>query len=181
VYKFMPVRADNYISGIGGVNPVKSYNSLIECTWGNLNDPSVTVDRESYRNSRLPRQNSLRTAESLMNIGEKEKAIAVLDTCLYYFPDNKVRYDVLLVPFAELYYTAGEIEKANAIMNRLVEIFGDDLRYYSSLDPGFARTYYNDEFQRTMSYMDRLIEMAGENGQQELKDKAENVFMLYAR
>jgi tetratricopeptide (TPR) repeat protein len=181
VYKFMPVSSDDYITGIGGVNAEKSYDILLDCSWGGLNRPDVTVDRESYRNSRLPRQNFLRTAEALMKDGQIDKAVAVLDTCLYYFPDNKIRFDVLLIPFAELYYSAGEIQKANQVVERLVEIFGDDLRYYSSLDPGFARTYYNNDFQRTMSFMDRLIEMAGENDQKELQEKAENIFILYSR
>jgi hypothetical protein len=181
VYKFMPVRAESMISGIGGVYAEKSYDVLMNCTWGNLNDPDVTVDRESYRNSRLPRQNFLRTAEALAVKGEVEKAVAVLDTCMYFFPDSKIQYDVLMIPFAEMYYTAGEMEKANSIVSRLIEIFGDDLRYYGSLDPAFRRKYYETEYQRNLSYMDKLSEMAAETGQKDLQDRADTFLNLYAR
>jgi len=181
VYKFMPVRAENMISGIGGVYAEKSYDVLMNCTWGNLNHPDVTVDRESYRNSRLPRQNFLRTAEALAVKGEVEKAVAILDTCMYFFPDSKIQYDVLMIPFAEMYYTAGEMEKANSIVSRLIEIFGDDLRYYGSLDPAFRKKYYETEYQRNLSYMDKLSEMAAETGQKDLQDRADTFLNLYAR
>jgi hypothetical protein len=181
VYKFMPVRAKDYISGIGGVNADRSYDILKECTWGRLNDPDVTVDRESYRNSRLPRQNFLRTAESLMNAGETQKAVEMLDLCLEQFPDSKIRYDVLMIPFAELYYGADAIDKGNAIVSRLTDIFSDDLRYYFSVDPSFATTYYKEDIQRTLSFMDKLGEMAGENNQRELQQRIEQQLNLYGR
>ena len=180
VYKFMPVRTTNFISGIGGVNAAESYDILMGCTWGNLNHPDVTVDRESYRNSRLPRQNFLRTAESLLNAGETEKAVALLDTCLYYFPDSKITYDVLMIPFAELYYAADEVEKGNAVAGRLLDIFGDNVRYYTSLDDAFSVTYYQQDFQRNMSFINRIMEMAIENGQQELAQRAETLMNLYS-
>jgi hypothetical protein len=181
VYKFMPVRTTNYISGIGGVNADKSYDILINCEWGNLQAPGVVVDRESFRNSRLPRQNFLRTAEALLLEGEKEKAVALLDTCLYYFPDEKIRFDLLLVPFAELYYSAGEIEKGNAITSRLLDIFGDDIRYYTSLPNDFVNTYYRDDLQRNLSYIDRLMMIANENGQEELAQRAESFLSLFTQ
>jgi hypothetical protein len=179
VYKFMPVPATNYISGIGGVSADKSYEILKDCVWGNLQDPDVHVDRESYRNSRLPRQNFLRTAEALIIEGEAEKAVELIDTCLYFFPDDKIRYDVLMIPFAELYYNAGEIEKGNAVSSRLLDIFGDDMRYYGSLDTEFANTYYREEIQRNLSYIDRLREVTEDNGQADLSERAETILNLY--
>jgi hypothetical protein len=181
IYKFMPVRATNYISGIGGVNVEKSYEILKECVWGNLNEPDVTVDRESFRNSRIPRQNFLRTAEALLNSGQPEKAVELLDTCLFFFPDSKVRFDVLMVPFAEIYYNTGEIEKGNTLSNRLLDIFGDDIRYYASLKSEFAARYYQEDFQRSLSYVDRILMLATENDQEDLADRARNILDLYMR
>lgn len=181
VYKFMPVLAEGLIPDIGGVDPQVSYNVLKECTWGNLNDPDVTVDRESYRNSRLPRQNYLRTAEALMNNGDKEKAVEMLDKCLESFPDSKIRFDFLLVPFAQLYYDAGETEKANAIIGRLADIYSDDLRYISRLKPSFAKKYYQDDYQRTLSYTNRLGELAAQYKQADLEQRIDAIMEQYAR
>jgi hypothetical protein len=174
VYKFMPVIADNYYEGLGGVNPDKTYEIFTNCRWGNLNDPDVTVDRESNRNSRLPRQNYLRAAETFLTRGEKEKAVKLLDTCQYFFPDSKIPYDIMMIPFADVYYGAGELEKGNAIVSRLIEIFADDLRYYKTVNPGFVQEHYKDDIDRNMRILRTLSQMAKENGQKDLAAKADD-------
>jgi hypothetical protein len=179
VYKFMPVPADNYYEGLGGVNPDKTFEVFTDIKWGNLNDPKVEIDRESARNSRLPRQNYLRAAETLMNKDELEKAIQLLDTCLYYFPDEKIPYDMMMIPFAEVYYTGGETEKANSIVDRLIFIYGDDLRYFGSLRPGFVERYYTSDVERTIRMLRSLSQLARMNDQQELADKADQAISLY--
>ena len=88
---------------------------------------------------------------------------------------------MLLVPFADMYYNTGQVNKANAIVDRLIDIFGDDLRYYNSLDPAFAKSYYNDDYQRRLSYLDKLSEMAEENHQDKLKQKADSTLSLYTQ
>ena len=169
VYRFMPFEAKEYISGIGGVSADASYDILMnKCDWGNLNDPKVTVDRESYRNSRMPKQNFLRLAQALLNENKKDSVIAVLDTCLKYFPDEKITYDLLMMPFAEVYYRAGAIEKGNAIMKRLAEIYSDDIRYYLSLEPEFTDTYYSKDIQQAFAILQRLSQIAKENKQIDL-------------
>jgi hypothetical protein len=173
VYKFMPVKADNYYEGLGGVNPDKTYEVFTNCRWGNLNDPDVTVDRESYRNSRLPRQNYLRAAETFLARGDKEKAIKLLDTCQYFFPDSKIPYDLMMIPFADVYYSAGETEKGNAIVSRLIDVFADDLRYYKTVDAGFVQQYYMDAIDRNIRVMKSLSQLAKEKHQDDLAAKAD--------
>jgi tetratricopeptide (TPR) repeat protein len=173
VYKFMPVKAANYYEGIGGVNPDKTYEVFMEGRWGNLNNPNVNVDRESSRNSRLPRQNYLRAAETFLARGDKEKAVELLDKCIYFFPDSQVPYDMMLIPFAEIYYGADEIEKANAVVSRLIEIYGDDMRYFGEVKPSFADRYYSSTIERTMRLLRNLSQLARMNGQEEIAAKAE--------
>ena len=180
VYKFMPVKADNYYEGIGGVNPDKTYEVFMNCNWGNLNDPHVTVDRESDRNSRLPRQNYLRAAETFMNRGEKEKAIELLDKCQYFFPDSKIQYDMMLIPFAEIYYQADKKDKANAILTRLAEIYGDDLRYFNQLKAGFTEKYYSAEVDRTVRVLRTISQLAKTNGQNDVAAKADEAISRVA-
>jgi hypothetical protein len=179
VYKFMPVKADNHYPGIGGVNPDKTYEIFMECPWGRLNAPDVNIDRESDRNSRLPRQNFLRAAETFMMRGEKEKALDLLDRCLEYFPDNKVRFDMLMIPFAELYYSSDNIEKGNMVAGRLIEIFADDLRYYGSLKQAFVNQYYKESADRTVRMLRNLSQMTRDYEQEELALKADEAISNY--
>jgi hypothetical protein len=179
VYKFMPVKADNYYQGLGGVNPDKTYEIFTSCRWGNLNDPSVTVDRESDRNSRLPRQNYLRAAETFLNRGDKAKAIDLLDVCQKFFPDSKIQYDLMMIPFADVYYGAGAIDKGNAIVSRLIDIFSDDLRYYKTVRPSFVQEHYTEDIDKDLRIMRSLSQMARENKQNDLAARAEEVAAKY--
>ncbi len=178
VYRFMPVKAKEFIPNIGGVYTDASFDILMnKCKFGNLNDPDVTVDRESYRNSRMPRQNFLRLAQALVNEGRNEEAVAALDTCIYYFPDRKIHFDLLMVPFAKVYYDAGAIDKANALVERLSEIYTDELGYYASLDPAFVDTYYNTNLRQALSVLQEIAQLARRNGQEELSTEVDSALM----
>jgi MFS family permease len=172
VYKFMPVEATNYMSGIGGVYGKGSYDILADnCKWGNLHRPDVTVDRESARNSRLPKQNYLRAAETLLQEGEPEKAITLLDTCLYYFPHEKFTYDFLIVPFAEIYFEAGADEKGMKVLEESANVFMDDMRYFNSLRPSFLEKHFMSDFNLTRSVLTSLRKLARDEGNEELANQ----------
>jgi hypothetical protein len=179
VYKFMPVKAKNYYPGIGGVNAVKTKEIFSECRWGNLNSPGVLIDRESYRNIRLPRQNYLRAAEVFIDEKKPELAIEMLDECLDNFPSTKVLFDMYMLPFAELYYQAGGIEQANAIVREIKRVYADDMRYYFSLDSEFADTYYKNEIQRASSVLKRIVQISRQAKQEDVAAEVEATVNLY--
>jgi len=176
VYKFMPVKAKNYIKEFGGVNADKSYDILVNCTWGNLHDPRVSIDRETARNLRLPLQSYSRVAETLMMEGKAKKAASLLDTCLYYFPDEKFPYDLSTMPFADIYYKAGEVDKGNAVVTRMAEVYEQNLDYYNSLSRDFSQKHYSNDMQRALAIINRLGEIAKENGQTELGAEIDSIF-----
>ena len=176
VYRFMPVKAENYISGVGGIDEKASYDIFMnKCKWGNLNDPKVYIDRESSRNSIIPKQNFMRTAEALVAKGENEKAVELLDKCLEEFPDSKITFDMYMIPFADVYYDAGEIEKGNAITERIFEIYNQNLDYYNSLDSRLFK-YYEKEYNQSLGVIQRLSMMAKGNKQTDLYNKIDSVF-----
>jgi tetratricopeptide (TPR) repeat protein len=179
VYKFMPVKSANYYQGIGGVNAEKSYEIFMNSTWGNLNKPGITVDRESDRNCRLPRQNYLRAAETFMLKGDNQKAIDLLDKCLEDFPDNKIQFDMLMIPFAELYYNVDAIDKGNIVAGRLIEIYADDLRYYKIVKPSFVQMHYKETVDRTIRMLRSIGQMTREYKQEHLASKADEAIRMY--
>jgi len=176
VYKFMPVKAGNFIKGVGGIDGDVSYDILMnKCKWGNLNDPKVTIDRESYRNSIMPKQNFMRVAESLLKEGKKDSAVALLDRCFEMFPDEKITYDMFMIPFADIYYEAGEMEKGNAITERIFEIYNQNIEYYNRLNKRLAK-YYETDYNQSLGILQRLAMMARTNKQTELYNKIDSVF-----
>jgi len=175
-YKFMPVKARNYISGVGGVNEEKSYDIFMnKCAFGNLKDPNVYVDRESMRNSIIPKQNFMRTAKALVSRGEKEKAIALLDKGIEEFPDEKFTYDMYMIPFIEVYYDAGAIDKANTMTERVFEIYNQDIEYYNRLSDRLLK-YFEQDYNQALGVIQQLGLMARENNQMELNQKIDSVF-----
>ncbi len=176
VYRFMPVKADNYINGVGGVDEEKSYDIFMnKCQWGNLNDPDVYVDRESARNSIIPKQNFMRTARAMVDEGENEKAIQLLDECLEQFPDEKFTFDMYMIPFIEVYYDAGDTEKANAITERVFEIYRQNISYYESLSRRLQK-YYETDYSQALGVIQQLGMMARMNNQTELYQKIDSTF-----
>lgn len=175
VYRFMPVKAKYYIKGLGGLSTEASYDILMnKCLWGNLNDPSVYVDRESYRNVTIPRQNFMRLSQALIQEQKMDSAVAVADRCQEVFPNEKITYDVYMWPFVEVYYKAGQIEKANQLIAQLVENFEEDIIYYNSLKDHFAE-YYAEDRQRAFALLQQLSTLAIRNKQTDLADRINEI------
>jgi len=175
VYKFMPVKAKNYITGLGGLSVEESYSITMDsCAWGNLNDPKVTIDRESYRNSIIPKQNFMRLAQALVDENKMDSAVTVADKCIEVFPNDKITFDRYMIPFAEVYYQAGEIEKANALMELVIDNMEENMYYYNSLEGSFAQ-YYADIQQQTVSILYAMKQIADEYLQSDLSARIDEI------
>jgi tetratricopeptide (TPR) repeat protein len=176
VYRFLPVKANNYISGGAGIDSEASYDILMnKCKWGNLADPKVYIDRESQRNSIMPKQNMMRVAQTLYREGENEKAIAVLDRALEAFPNSKFPFDMYILPFIDIYYGTGAIEKANAVAQQLYENCKQDIDYYSTLSPKLAK-YYESDVNQAMGVLQKLSIDTKANKQMELFKEIDSTF-----
>ncbi|MCX6235268.1 MAG: DUF2723 domain-containing protein [Bacteroidetes bacterium] len=175
VYKFMPVKAFDYIQGLGGISTEETYDILInKCKWGNLNSPRVYVDRESYRNSMIPKQNFMRLAQALMEINKPDSAVRAADVCLEVFPDNKIKFDVYMLPFVDVYYRAKQPLKGNALVEQLVKNYEEDIIYYNSQEGSFAK-YYEEETRQAFTILNRLAQICEQYEQKELTDKIKGV------
>jgi hypothetical protein len=178
VYKFMPVKADpeDYISGLAGVDALNSYNIFMhKSAWGNLNDPHVYIDPETRNNVYRPKTNILRVAQSLIRLGEKKKALDLMDLYFKYFPSQKFSIDMDDAIFANLYYKAGEIDRANNLVNKIAKIYVDDVEYYYSFTGNFADAYKED-IQNALEMIHSLQMLASQNNQNKLAKQMEALF-----
>ncbi len=178
VYRFVPYPAEHYLSQMGGVNVDESYDILVNrCKWGNLNDPKVTVDRESYRDSRIPKNNYIRLSQALLEENKLDSAIVVADKFIELFPDEKVKFDLYMLPFAEIYYRGDLPEKGNFIVEKLLENYTADINYYNSLDSDRARDFAQDK-QQAIMVLQRLSDITSYNDQPELQKKIDDALLL---
>lgn len=169
-HRFMPVPAVDYYKDAGGVYVDGSYELLMsdDIRWGNLNDPNVAVDPESRRNVLFVKQAYMRLAQSLVNDNQPEKAVSVLDKCQELFPNEKIPYDVYVLSYPEIYYSAGANEKGDMMINVLFENCMDNLRYYSELDEKFIR-YYAEDIRENLAMINEMSNMASRSNRTELK------------
>jgi tetratricopeptide (TPR) repeat protein/uncharacterized membrane protein YhhN len=175
VYRFMPAKAEgnDFIKRVGTVNSDASYDILMnKCKWGNLTDPKVYVDPESYRNTFLPKQNFMRLAKSLQLEGRNEEAIKVCDRVQEIFPDNKVHFDYYMIQFVDVYYRAGAFEKGNKLANRLIKIYEQNVDYISALKPEF-RSQYEEDMNMAFSFFDYMKQIATQNNQTAITQQIE--------
>ena len=175
VYKFMPVKAENYIRGLGGLSIDESYDIMMnKCAWGNLADPAVTIDRESYRNSVIPKQNLMRLAQGLANERKFDSAVAVVEKVKEIFPNEKISFDRYMIPFVEVYYQAGEVVKGNELMELIIANLEEDLDYYNSQSSGI-KTYFAEDKQTTISILYAMKQISDEYFQEEMSAKIDTI------
>jgi len=180
VYKFLPVKAGSeYIRGLGGVSSDSCYAALMKCeSWGRIEQPDVTVDRESFRNAQIPRQSYMRLATSLVSKGKKAEAIEVLNTCFRFFPGEKVGFDRYTLPFAELYFNAGDTASAVKLSRDIANELMSDVTWYQSLANGRFANQFNNETEENLMLVQNLVLLARRNHQNTLADELERELRL---
>jgi len=168
IYKFMPVKAKDYYQGMGGVHARKSYDLLMnEFKWGRLNQPDVTIDRESQKNIMMPKNNFVRTAEALLSINKPDSAVNLADKCLEVFPLSKIPPDFYLLPLIDVYYSGGAMEKGDKLARAIADRYSEDMDYYASLRPEFFN-YYEEDLTRAYSAIRRVSMQAEQHNREEL-------------
>ncbi len=193
VYRLRPYKAEAYINNMGGLDPEKSFDLLVnKAKYGNLEKENVSVDRESYRNAGIPKNNLLRVAEAFLDRADMlanqdstanaaqikdytNKAVQALDTYVHYFPNNKIHWDMYMLPYAESYMRAGAYDKAAVVVDALYAYYTTDLEYINSLRPLFKDMLVQDH-QTALGVLQRLGQSTKKYGMKELSTKIDSTF-----
>jgi len=177
VYRFRPIPARDFINRVGGVNPEKSYEILTadNVRWGRLNEPDVSVDRESERNSGMIQQNYMRTAQSLAKLGLMKEAEETIDKAVEFFPNSKFPYSYFTMQWADVYYQVGATEKANEIIRQLFTNYTENLAYYSSLPTRFSDVY-QENTREALAVLQGIGQVTRKYKQVELANEIDSLF-----
>ena len=177
VYKFMPVKTDstNYIPSLGSIDAPGSYDIFInKCKWGNLSDPNVYVDPESFNSSMRAKMVALFVGQMLLDKGKKKECKSLVDLYLTKFPDPKYVYDMYNLPFVDMYFRLGDTASALKLSNRMVDIMGQNLDYYESFSAS-DRANFNEDIQTAMEVLNRLKAASEQYKQPKLNAKIETL------
>ncbi|MGE5424411.1 MAG: protein O-mannosyl-transferase family [Syntrophothermus sp.] len=175
-YRLLPV---NTGSKEGSVNTDVMYDNLMnKFTWGNLNNPKITLDDQSQRMVMNFRMMFGRLSGALIAEGKTDSARKVMDKCLEIMPDNIVPYDYFSLGIAEDYLKTGDRDKALKIINRTGGYLKEDLAYLFS----FSKSDYPDmdvSFREDLMSLQKILEIARTNFLQEVSREYEPVFQQY--
>ena len=167
---------------IGRIDTDVAYPLLKETfRYGNIADEGVLADHFTQYNLRASRAREAfaRVANQLIEEGEKEKALELLDRGLEVLPSPKLRYsDSNTYPFLEGYYTLGEWEKGDALMNDYIETLIQYIEYYLQFD-GVQASLVNNIIHEKMSSLFELYYLAAYARRDEIVTSLNDYFRTF--
>ena len=184
-YRFIPVEAEDYIKIYrGGVYRDGSYSLLVTkanegiVNWGNMNQEGVVPDRESMRELQYAQLAYSRLAQALVNHGQLDSAVIVMDKFQEFFPNEKFPAEIRTYMFPEMYYVCGDTVKGDDYIMKLVNNYCDKIKYYGSMKPKF-RQYYEEDLDEGMSLLKHFGDVAKRYQRTEISETISDRMMEY--
>lgn len=142
-YKLTPI---DFGAG-GGTNTDKIYDLVMNggFKWGNMKGEGVLVDYYSMRMVTNIRYQMYKFVNELIEKGESEKAIAVIDRVFEVMPieNLQVPLDDACYYLCASYYEAGDKEKGDALGKKLVQYALEEINYFLSLEEEYFNKVMN--------------------------------------
>jgi len=152
-YRVVPVKTPyESILVMGAIDTDTLYHRLMkQFQWGRMNEEDVQLDYNTIRTMSVIRFRSLytRLALQLLEEGDKERAVEVLDRCMELAPSRVLPFDQYITGITmpgsngdiihhegiiEAYYLSGANEKANEIVLEHYNTVMSDLQYYNAMN-----------------------------------------------
>ncbi|MGM0530002.1 MAG: glycosyltransferase family 117 protein [Bacteroidota bacterium] len=176
-YRLVPIETEAKDRvDVGRVDSEIMYENLMEdFKYGNMQDPDVYMDYTSRRTSNVIRIRNkfARLARKLIDEDKKQKAVETLDRAMELTPHNQLPYGMWTLEILNEYYRADATEKANALAEEFAEYTKSELDYYFNLNQPFADAISREQ-RMGLHIMQRLSQITGEYGQEELSEEYEN-------
>ncbi len=178
-YRLVPIRTPHREAQTGRVNTRILYDNVMnKFQWGNMYDPSVYLNEDNIRLTVNFRNVFHRLANALLDEGQTEKAVEVLDFAMEIMPEHNVPYNYFTLMIGETYYRAGELEKGNKIFARMLDLEEQNLAWYFSFGPRRIRSL-EPNMQESLAIIQRISHLTAMEEQTELAEISGDVFDYY--
>lgn len=179
-YKLVPVKSPSSDGlDMGRVDSKVMYNKVMEeFKWGNMERPDVYIDENNSRMMMNIRNTFNRLAETLVEEGQNDKAIKVLDRCVELIPHKTVPYNYFSMMMSETYFKAGQAVKGKEIINTIMASYREQLDYFFKLKRPI-RNSVDDEIQRILYFMREMSMICSRNNQPEMLKEISTEFNSY--
>ena len=134
VYKLVPIETpidENNPYQMGKIEANRMYNIVKKWGWGNSQSSKIYHDPETRKNSISFRSNLHRLSESLIEVGEVEKAEEILDLSFEKMPLHLFGYYTLSEPYIKTYYTLNRFDKGYSLYKEIENKYFEYVEYYS--------------------------------------------------
>ena len=178
-FRFVPIKNRMKSSEIGFADAEDLYYKIKNVyTWDALKRTDYFVDYQNFYTFcgvLSQRQIFLNAAWEMIKIGDKERAIELLDMCQECVPEENFPLDItslgfsneyMIIGMAEAYYVAGAPDKAEDLLRRMVEPLMASLRFFGSYSE-----YASHEFEKVYNYLEYMAQVATEGGSKEFVDE----------
>lgn len=161
-YRLVPYKTQSFDGQTGEVNTEIMYDNLMnKFKWGGMEEGDIYMNENNRRMCMNFRNNFSRLSGEFIRLGQKEKAVAVLDECIAMIPESNVPYNYFVLSIAENYYKLEEYKKGNAIIGSLVDRYENDLKFYLSLK-GDDKKSVREEADRAKYILQQIIMMTND-------------------
>ena len=163
------------IYGSGRMETHRLYDNIMnKWKWGNFDQLELHVDNSYGAALQAHRMVMLRTAESLFNMGETQKAIDIVNKFFEAFPHMNFPYDASVAPFLSVYIQAGAYEEAKKHARILAVETADYLDFYASIDRDIIASSFQQDFAQRNATVQTILSLTrlvpDENFKKEMTD-----------
>ncbi|MCB2219938.1 MAG: DUF2723 domain-containing protein [Bacteroidetes bacterium] len=178
-YRLVPIKTTRFDAMIGSTRTDVMFDNLMhKYEFGNMNDPDVFLDETNVRMAMNMRNNFSRLAEALADEGKADSARQVIERCMEMVPNDKIPFNYFSISFGETYFKIGDDERGREIYDQLITNLDEQLAFYFEFRGERAKAYETDK-QQNMAMLNRVIKVTEKYKQEELADRANQVFETY--
>ena len=177
-YRFVPIKNRMKSTDIGLADPEELYSRMKNTyVWDALKRKDYFVDYQNFYTFcgvLSQRQIFLNVAWEMIEAGDNERAIEILDQCQECVPVENFPLDItylgftneyMVIGMAEAYYAAGAPEKAEDLIRRMADELFVSLKFFAQF-PGYA----SHELEKVYNSIDFLMQVASDGGNKELAE-----------
>ncbi|MAT55819.1 MAG: membrane protein [Saprospirales bacterium] len=181
--RIVPVKSESekglYTYGFGRVDLETVYDNVMnKFRWGNFDKLDTHVAYSYGPSIQSLRVVMMRTGRRLIDAGEKDKAIALMEKYFEAFPNFNFPYDWNTLQMINVMVEAGGYEKAKPHIEILARNVAQQLAFHETLDP--SRLTQGGDFEQEHSLAvnarDLLLQMVGQQNDEEFLKKIQGIF-----
>ncbi len=175
-YQVVPVFGKSADGQHGRVDTDKMYENVMnKFIFDGFNDPRVYLDENHLRMAINIRNNLSRLTTALIDEGQIDKAIRVLDKTQEVLPGSRIPHSYFSLFIAEGYYKAGAFEKGDEVIKDLSENNFQELDFFTTLRPNLRASVVN-EIQRTLAIYSEIMRSLKTFNRQDLTKELEHQY-----